>query len=178
MQSEGHSQFFRVQTCCHDNTSRCDLHRLEISENNTSIRVRIMGRLSTAVASVGVDADNLPERIPNISLIDALLPASWSSRSSKNDKVMHITLSHANCSTSFLNRESCLLTNKIHTRTTSNLTSSRLSTNTSNSPNINTHTPSQCLSSFSPSSANPSSSSQSTLTPTSLWTRTSARKLV
>lgn len=37
-----------------------------------------MGRLSTAVASVGVDAGNLPEKLPTISLWDALLPGSWS----------------------------------------------------------------------------------------------------
>jgi hypothetical protein len=108
MQSECHSQFSRVQACCHDNTSRCDLNRLEISKNNISIRIRIMGRLSTAVASAGVDADNLPEKIPNISLIDALLPASWSSRSSKKDKVRHITRSHANGNTPFLKRKLCL----------------------------------------------------------------------
>jgi hypothetical protein len=126
MQSEGHSQFFRVQTCCHDNTSRCDLNRLKISENNISIRIRIMGRLSTAVASVGVDADNLPEKIPNISLIDALLPASWSSRSSKKDKVRNITQSHANGNTSFLKRKLCLPTSKTHE--SSNLTSSHFST--------------------------------------------------
>ena len=50
-----------------------------------------MGRLSTAVASVGVDAGNLPEELPNVSLIDALLPASWSSRSSKVSHIAHFT---------------------------------------------------------------------------------------
>jgi hypothetical protein len=37
-----------------------------------------MGRLSTAVAAIGVDAGNLPEKLPTISLWDALLPGSWS----------------------------------------------------------------------------------------------------
>ena len=46
-----------------------------------------MGRLSTAVAAAGVDAGNLPEKLPNVSLIDALLPASWSSRSSKVSRI-------------------------------------------------------------------------------------------
>lgn len=67
-----------------------------------------MGRLSTAVASAGVDAGNLPEKIPNISLIDALLPASWSSRSSKKDKVRHAPISHASkMSPSSIRKRSC-----------------------------------------------------------------------
>lgn len=33
-----------------------------------------MGRLATNVAAAAVDADNLPEKLPNISLLDALLP--------------------------------------------------------------------------------------------------------
>jgi hypothetical protein len=41
-----------------------------------------MGRLSTAVAAVGVDAGNLPEKLPNISLWDAFLPHSKKVRNS------------------------------------------------------------------------------------------------
>lgn len=41
-----------------------------------------MGRLSTAVAAVGVDAGNLPEKLPNISLWDAFLPRSKKVRNS------------------------------------------------------------------------------------------------
>lgn len=48
----------------------------------------IMGRLATAVAAAGVDADNLPEQLPNISLLDVLLPSSWSKVKKDNeDKV-------------------------------------------------------------------------------------------
>jgi hypothetical protein len=140
MQSEDRSQFFRVQTHCYDNTSRCDPNRLEIFENNISIRIRIMGRLSTAVASAGVDADNLPEKIPNISLIDALLPASWTSRSPKKDKVRHIARSHASANTSFLNRKSCLPTSTTHTCTTSNLTSPHFSTTPATHHSVSTPT--------------------------------------
>jgi hypothetical protein len=92
------------------------------TSNNSPFSIHVMGRLSTAVASAGVDADNLPERLPNISLIDALLPASWTSRSSKKDKVRHITRSHASGNTSIPNRKSGL-TSKTYTCTTSNLTS-------------------------------------------------------
>jgi len=46
-----------------------------------------MGRLSTAVAAVGVDAGNLPEKLPTISLFDALLPGSWSRSKSSRTKV-------------------------------------------------------------------------------------------
>jgi hypothetical protein len=55
---------------------------------NTQIHIHIMGRLSTAVAAAGVDAGNLPEKLPNVSLIEALLPASWSSRSSKVRRIV------------------------------------------------------------------------------------------
>lgn len=62
---------------------------------NTKHSIRVMGRLSTVVAAAGVDAGNLPERLPNVSLIDALLPASWSSRSSISSKVRRILTFHA-----------------------------------------------------------------------------------
>jgi hypothetical protein len=55
---------------------------------NTQTHIHIMGRLSTAVAAAGVDAGNLPEKLPNVSLIEALLPASWSFRSSKVRRIL------------------------------------------------------------------------------------------
>jgi hypothetical protein len=56
--------------------------------HNTQTHIHVMGRLSTAVAAAGVDAGNLPEKLPNVSLIEALLPASWSSRSSKVRRII------------------------------------------------------------------------------------------
>lgn len=54
-----------------------------------------MGRLSTSVAAAGVDAGNLPEKLPNISLFDALLPRSWSrSKSDKSQVGKKITYQH------------------------------------------------------------------------------------
>lgn len=59
------------------------------SRGPNTILAENMGRLATHIAAAAVDASNLPvpEKLPNISLIDALLPGRWSSFGSKKGKV-------------------------------------------------------------------------------------------
>ena len=69
-----------------------------------------MGRLATNIAAAAADADNMPptEKLPSVSLIDALLPrrfASIGSPSSK-DKVSRLHLTCEQLVAAFLSRRS------------------------------------------------------------------------
>lgn len=53
-----------------------------------------MGRLTTSIAAAGVDAGNLPEKLPNISFFDALLPASLSRSKKSQVSPIHVASQH------------------------------------------------------------------------------------
>jgi hypothetical protein len=145
-----------------------------------------MGRLSTAVASVGVDAGNLPEKLPTISLWDALLPGSWSRKkvgrphaiiACRPLRLIHffprMFSAHSHAQTTRMpNPRSQIPTSHSPTSLRVILTSTsspqNKQKNINNSLSLSSHHATShpphhhqtCLSSSSPSSASPSSSSQ------------------